>query len=128
MGYFVKDEAKQLVLPSNPNFWVKIRTRYTYGEMKKFAKVSTGEEVNFELAADLFLKAALVEWNLTDENDQPVAITPESIALLEMADVAYIIEQAGGLLEAQTPEKKTNLEPPPSATSDPKAPSPEASQ
>lgn len=106
MGYFQETQLKKLQL-SNPDYWVEVVTDLKYGDMKKFANVSQGGQVDFATSADLFLETIIKSWNLDDDNGNVLPITPENINRLEQKDAILILNEVGGMVETED-QKKTS--------------------
>lgn len=108
MSYFSQPKVERLTLPSNPEYWVDIKMKLTYGESKKFIQASTDGSLDAEVAADVFLQQVITEWNLDGEDGQVLPITPENLAMLDAKDAFYIIEKAGGTVEAKKAPAKNS--------------------
>ena len=109
MGYF-KSETVRLYLPSNPaddpeRFWVDIKAKLKAGDIRyrnsqtmkaHMNATSDGTDPQMQTEIELgamqaaTLERAIVAWNLTDEADKPVGITPEAIAELDQEDAEFI--------------------------------------
>lgn len=101
MAYFKETrERKQLKLPSDENYWVKVTTDLRYGERKHVVAFQEGG-VDITQSVDNLMKTLIVEWNLDDEQGEVLPITPENIDRLTEEDAAFIINQV-----AETIEKK----------------------
>src|SRR5437899_1577801 len=104
MGYLKIVESEQLSLPSNPDYWVKMKSKASYADtsaaqaaMLKIVpegrKVEvalkqgngaippgvTSESVLTEIEMDAYLHTLIarmvIEWNLTDEKERPLSIS-----------------------------------------------------
>lgn len=87
MSYFTQKPLKQINLPTDNNYWVKISTALTYGDVKGFGLDDQSQ------AADKLLLLAIKEWNLDDEQGNVFEITSENIDLLQKDDALAIIEE-----------------------------------
>lgn len=107
MGYLKKTETDKLPLPSNSEFFVVMKRRGRYGGILEgqsaLLNVTQSEDGAPEGAvskaeAGAFIKTVIrdliVEWNLTDEQDQPLPITTESIEQLDSADGLFLAQEA----------------------------------
>lgn len=109
MGYLKPQDTDLHKLPSNPEYWVRLRLRAPWGvhnvshsAMLNVTATSGENNGNGEPNAKVITKAewsayiqALVrgfitEWNLTDENDKPLPITDASLELLDEDDGAFL--------------------------------------
>lgn len=106
MGYIKNDEIKEIKL-SDPNYWVKVKTSLKWGDLKKFAAVSQGGDVDFATSATLFLESIIVEWNLDDDAGNIVPITAEILDKLDQADAIKILNSTDGLVETETQKKSS---------------------
>lgn len=106
MSYLKTVAIDTLPLPSNPDFHVRMRARATWGIERKIqeAMVSVDEiqpgspitpRMKVEGAATTLMLALLVDWNLTDENDQPLPLTAENLDELAPEDGQFIAAEAG---------------------------------
>jgi len=109
MGYFNSQrETKQITLPSNNDYWVKVLAGLRYGDIKHLAKTSENGEVDFTSTADQVLLTIIQEWNLDGEDGAVVEITPEAIDQLTQSDVMAILSEVKGLSTEGEAEKKTS--------------------
>ena len=88
MAYVNIKELTQITLPSDSNYWVKLSTDFTYGDIKGFNKDLQGNELS-----DKFLSLSIKEWNLDDASGAILEITPENIDLLKKDDVLAIMNE-----------------------------------
>src|SRR6266571_8968234 len=99
MPYLSAAETDQLSLPSNAEFWVKMKRRASYGDgeaakgaivkisrtapvAKNGRQAQAGAVVTeAEVSAynTMLTSRVVVEWNLTDSTDHVMAITPENV-------------------------------------------------
>lgn len=120
MGYFSK-ETVRLTLPSDETCWVDIKAKLKAGDVRyrdsqtmrahmtaNDQGVTSELQTEFELGAmrAATLERAIVAWNLTDEDDQPVPVRPEWIAELNEQDAAYIYEEINRLNPARSAQEK----------------------
>ena len=110
MSYFTENEVKRIDLPSNPAYWVEVKTNLKYADAKNFMALSKDGKVEQVAALDAFLKSVIVNWNL-DDGDQKVApIDDEHINQLEQKDAVAIIETAGQAVAGDKEEKADFLD------------------
>lgn len=100
MGY-AKEKITKVVLPSDSNYWVKVKT-LRYGDLKKY--VQYGGDEGF-LTTGEKLRLAIVEWNLDDDNGTILPVTEENIDLLQDFDVEAVADAA---IPKQSDQAKKN--------------------
>lgn len=111
MPYVKKAVAEQIPLVSDPQYWVMWRRKLTYGQMRDIARAGQTTE-NGEVkmdnltATDTLLLAHIESWNLTDEQDNPLPLTAESLTVLDEDDAAQLTKLATSQIEAQEQERK----------------------
>lgn len=102
MPYLKAAEVDELTLPSNPTYIVKMKRRASFGDQRAaqsaMLKINgqTGQVSDPEWAAYVgaLLPRLIVEWNLTDENDNPLIVSPSSIDLLDPEDGQFLTIEA----------------------------------
>ena len=108
MGYLKVAEADQLSLPSDPTYWVRMKRLASWGDssaaqgaMVKVAPGGNGHKeaevlTEMELAAYLHTLVArmIVEWNLTDDQDRPLPISVQTVALIDPQDGDFLALEA----------------------------------
>ncbi len=111
MPYLSAPETDQLHLPSNGEYWVKMKRKATFGDEEaakgSMIKISstqsngsapTAKDVisQTEIAAYsvMLISRLVVEWNLTDQNEKVLAITPDNVGLLDSQDGTFLDEHA----------------------------------
>lgn len=125
MGYYKPAATDLLKLPTNPDYWVQMKRRATWGDDQaaNAAMVNMSIEITgngsapapiseMELAAHgrTLVRRLVVEWNLTDENDKPVAITDEALDLLEAEDGQFLLAEAQKRLKVRPKEQESPFE------------------
>lgn len=133
MPYFVAPETDQLTLPSNSEYWVKIKRKAEYldGEMAtssmiKFSQAnvpSNGHKPTAEEVANSVLSEAeisgynctliarmVVEWNLTDEKGAVVPINPISVGHMAPEDGEFLAEEASKRRGGRTEQEQRNFQ------------------
>lgn len=101
---YLRDNTETVKLKSNPEYWVKIRTSLTWGEMKKIANTSEDGQVSYQV--DQMLETCIADWNLDDAEGKKLELTQENIDKLEKPDVELLITTIGGKLEEPKDSKK----------------------
>lgn len=114
MGYLKTIPIDTLPLPSNPEYHVRMRARATAGIVRAaqtamihvdttYADPATGKPLDKAQAITTTEWGAytrelafglLVDWNLTDDNDQPLPLTRENLDLLEPEDGQFLDDEA----------------------------------
>ena len=102
MAYLNTPEVDELQLPSDPAFVVKMKRRASFGDQRHAQSAmlringQTGQVSDPEWGAYIgaLLPRLIVEWNLTDENDQPLPITATSIDQLDPEDGRFLTVEA----------------------------------
>jgi len=116
---YVKTGATRHNLPTDPQYWVELRDHGRAGDRRVASEASTVRYVaalneispedwhyvvdrtddgerglvvrrNVEEYNRQLMAQRIVRWNLTDENDQPLPVTPESMDLLEPEDWDFL--------------------------------------
>jgi hypothetical protein len=90
-----------LNLPSDPEYFVKIKGRIKWGGVSKAqtamlkVDINSPELTDVEMGAynNALIAAAIVEWNVTDEADAVLPITPESVEELEPEDGQFLLTE-----------------------------------
>lgn len=80
--------------------WVKVPAVISFGTIEKFA-TSTGTDVEQSIC---LLEAVVKEWNFIDSQGQPVAISQDSLRMLDVQMVNRIVKELEPML---SPEKKS---------------------
>lgn len=140
MPYLRPQETDLIKLPSNPEYWVRLRLRARWGvrtvAQGKMLKISTkqpepgqkprgiitngedGQQVEMvsEAEWDGYIRSLvfgfITEWNLTDEQDQPLALTEENMSALEDEDGQYLAALVQERARPRSKQKERNFEPP----------------
>ena len=125
MGYLRPAETDLLHLPSNPEFWVRMKKRAEYGDTRAaqnaMMQVSQGSNgtsglvtTDFEVGAFIgtLTVRLITEWNLTDEHDQPLPRTIASLDLLDDEDGEFLSDEAQKRKGARAAEKQAPFEKP----------------
>lgn len=116
MGYVKPQDTDLLKLPSDPSYWVRFRKKVLWGvrtdsqgsmvSVAATPKKPVKGQPDAEPEAEMITKAEwsayirtlvlgfISEWNLTDENDEPLPITLENLAMLEDEDGQYLASEA----------------------------------
>ncbi len=126
MGYLSAAETDELKLPSNPDgaFWVRMKKRAQYGDNRAAQSAmlqispggpqSNGNGGAPQMVTDVEIGAYLgtlavrliVEWNLTDEAENPLPITLENLDRLDPEDGDFLATEAQKRVGGRTPEKQ----------------------
>ena len=110
MSYLKAGGVERLQLPSDPQYWVEMKLRASYGD-KLAAQQSMFSSVDLAAAAAAngggmptaletagyfrcILARLITKWNLTDHEDQPLPITEETIGWLEDEDGEFLQQAA----------------------------------
>ena len=112
MSYLKASEVDTLTLPSDSAYFVKMRRRIKWGAISKaqsaMLKVDVGSaqltDVEMGAGMNYLIAGAVVEWNLTDANEQVLPITPESIDELEPEDGQFLMLEASKRMAVRKPE------------------------
>lgn len=113
MGYLKAQQFDVLPLPSNSEFWVKFRKVAPWGVriesqgamLKVTAQAASPEDAangNVGVVSEAewagymrtLIRGFIVEWNLTDENEQPLPINDASINALADEDGQFLAGEA----------------------------------
>jgi hypothetical protein len=102
LGYVKTFETDTLTLPSDPQYTVTIKRKASFGDQRAaqsaMLKVdgATGALSDPEWGAYIgsLMTRLIVNWNITDESDQPLPITLENIDKLEPADGQFLFTEA----------------------------------
>jgi hypothetical protein len=114
LSYLKAHGSERLTLPSDPEFWVEMKLKGTYGDklaaqqaiMKGVDIVAvanavesgngTGAVTEVESAAffQVVLLRLITAWNLTDLDGQELPITGETIGLLDDEDGEFLQREA----------------------------------
>lgn len=126
MGYFKPPETDQLVLPSNSEFWVRMKRRaeFSDGEAAKgsMIKFSTPEPNGHTPTANdvltqteitayntVLISRMVTEWNLTDDKEQVQPITLATIGRLDPDDGDFLAEEAMKRRGGRTEKDQANF-------------------
>lgn len=108
MGYLTAPETDHLALPSNGEYWVKMKRKATFGdgEAAKGAMIKISQAQPNGHAGDVVTEAEVsayntvlisrlvVEWNLTDQFEKVIPITPAMVELLDSEDGDFLAAEA----------------------------------
>jgi hypothetical protein len=107
MGYLSANtnETDRLELPSDPQFYVLMKVRPSYGDklaaQSATVTMQTGPngasataEVNTAAYVRTLITRLVVEWNLTDADEQPLPITVDMIERLHPEDGDFLATEA----------------------------------
>lgn len=100
MSYSTVNKVK-VPLPSNPDYWVEIKTSLEYGELKDFAEYG-GE--NGLLKPGHKLKLIITDWNLDDDNGK-LEINEDNIERLKEQDLVAVVDAYNSTQEDDTKKK-----------------------
>lgn len=116
MGYLKPRELEELPLPSDPSYKVWVKRRPTWGDKAlvraNFLKPMIGADGEMGADMDMYeywmrMTVAMIDhWNLTDEDDQPLPVTAESLAQLYPEDGDFLRAQAEERMSAKRPESE----------------------
>lgn len=106
MGYIEAKSVERIELVSDSKYWVELSTEMNWSDMKKIANVTDDGKVSYQV--DALLSAALVAWNIDDENGDVLPITQENIDCLRRPDIEKIIATLGGKIEEPVETKKAS--------------------
>lgn len=110
MPYQKPVDVVTLTLPSDPEYFVKIRSRVKWGGVSKAQSAMLKVDINSPELTDVemgaynnaLIAAAIVEWNLTDEADKILPITPESVEELEPEDGQFLLTEVSKRTKLRT--------------------------
>lgn len=111
MGYLSSPETDRLPLPSNNEYFVLMKRKATFGdgEAAKGSMIKISQAApngHTPTAADMVTEAEIsayntvlisrlvVEWNITDQAERVVPITPAMVELLEPEDGDFLAAEA----------------------------------
>lgn len=126
MPYLRDSEIDTLKLPSAPDtYWVRMKKRARYGDFLaaqgELLRVSQGQNGNAgQLQTDIEISAFLstltvrliTEWNLDDQNGNPLPVGLETLALLETEDGQFLAQEAQARLGQRSEERQAPFEKP----------------
>lgn len=141
MGYLSRPETSRLFLPSNPTddpeaYWVDMKKRAVYGDNRAAQSamlqisaappngVPPGSNGNApEMVTDVEVGAfmgtlavrLIVDWNLTDFEENPLPINLENLDRLDPVDGDFLAAEAQKRIGGRPPEKQAPF-PKPSGT------------
>lgn len=101
---YLTNNTETVKLKSNPEYWVKVQTSLSWGEMKKISTIADDGTSVYQI--DAMLLACLKDWNLDDEDGNKLEINAESIDLLKKPDIEEIVMILGAKIEEPKPAKK----------------------
>lgn len=103
MSYLKQAETDQLTLPSDPAYWVKLKTKATYGDilaaqsaMLQITQGSNGSsgQITTEMEWAAYMRILslrmITEWNLTDAQNQVLPLSEASLDLLDPEDGNFL--------------------------------------
>lgn len=98
MPYAKPIETDTLELPSDPSYTVTMKRRASFGDQRRAqaamirvdGATGTMSDPEWDAYVGSLLASLIVSWNLTDENDQPMPITPENIDRLAPEDGQFL--------------------------------------
>jgi hypothetical protein len=88
MGYSAKPDLVTVTLTSNTDYFVKVDTEFTYGEVKTVDPESKGYAIS-----DKLLLMSIKEWNIDDDAGVILPITQENIDFLKQEDITAIMNE-----------------------------------
>lgn len=103
MGYIKAVEADILVLPSDPQYVVRMKKWASYGDVEgaraAMLKLAAGQdpasaELKWQAYIQTLVVSLIVDWNLTDEAEHPLPVTVETLALLDPIDGDLLAKEA----------------------------------
>jgi hypothetical protein len=121
LGYLKSNaqETDQLTLPSDSDYYVVMKRRAAYGDQlaaqAAVVQVDTdnlGGGLNTQASVDsgayvrVLLTRLIVDWNLTDENEQPLPRTLENIERLDPEDGAFLADEANKRVGSRSKEQQ----------------------
>jgi hypothetical protein len=89
MPYFTKSQDKKLLLPSNQDYWVVVKTELSWKETKIFAANKDKNDITHSL--DIMLSSLITSWNLDDDKGKVLDINQENLDMIKKSDVEAII-------------------------------------
>lgn len=115
MGYIRPQTVTRYDFPSDSNYYFDWKSFVSYGEMKAateaaLATAPKDDQGNVKPdneAAQRYLMAAYIAgWNLTDEMDQPLPVTPDALTKLQDVDFTAVAGLFQTRMEAKAVERK----------------------
>lgn len=121
MAYLKSAGVTRVTLPSNPEYWVELKSKLSYGDalaaQKALLNVEAVEQLDTDehdvvtkLESDTYfttlLLRAIVRWNLDDEDGSTWEVTAENIARLENEDGQELIRHARELMRRRPKAKE----------------------
>lgn len=112
MPYVKTIPSVKVSLVSDPAYWVLWRPVLRYGQIKEVTVAASSQGQRGEMTvdsgavADGVILAHIEDWNLTDERDQKLPITPASLALLEDRDVDHLTDLLQKTVDQEEKERK----------------------
>jgi hypothetical protein len=129
LPYIKPIETDEVALPSDPAYKVRLKKRATYGDqlaaqsaMLKLDPANPGvNQMEWSAYIQALSVSLIVEWNLTDENDNPLPITGASLARLSSEDGQFLAAEATKRaatrgVEQERPFEKPSSTPSPATT------------
>jgi hypothetical protein len=108
LGYFVS-ATDTLTLPSNADFNVTVKRRIKGGDHSDAMRLAL-EAADSSIPSRMqtfgrsLLGVAIISWNLTDENEQPVPVSDQAIGELERVDYEFLSAEVGKRAALRTEE------------------------
>ena len=101
MPYQKPVEIETLTLPSNSDYFVKIRSRIKWGGVSRAQSAMLKVDINSPELSDIemgaynnaLIASAIVEWNVTDETDKVLPVSPESVEELAPEDGQFLLNE-----------------------------------
>lgn len=103
--------VKRLYLPSTTGaaeqdrIWVDVKTTLNVGDFLDLQDAKSDAERGLAGVAK-----AIVDWNITDDNDQKVPVTPDAIAQLTLSDFQFLAETINEDVLTQTKDAVSDEE------------------
>lgn len=115
MPYIKPVESDEVVLPSDATYHVRLKKRATYGDQlsaqSAMLRLETGtagvvSQVEWAEYIQSLTVAMILDWNLTDENDQPLPITASSLARLAPEDGEFLATEVASRAKTRAVEQE----------------------
>lgn len=119
MGYVKPVETDQINLPSDNQYWVRLKRVATFGDqlaaqsamLKMDSSAGTVSQMEWRAYLEALSVSMIVEWNLTDEDERPLPINAENLGRLSADDGQFLANAVTERAKTRGVERERPFEP-----------------
>jgi hypothetical protein len=108
---YLSTQTDTLTLPSGPEWTVTMKRRVSGGDHSDALTESLAREEGavgsrYQIYLRNLMPKLIVSWTLTDEQDRPLPITPQTVGLLHRADWDFLVAECEKRVEERPAEQE----------------------